>query len=131
MPQACQPFPSRKTCTIGRRLDDGDVQNRHVDCRFAVRAAVRVSEQPSCRDRDRRVSFVSAQSLCGGRATGAKSACANSLRPRVCGECLLPIHPAGGTQTMIRTIGAAIGAALVLLFLASVAAQLTWTGLAR
>ena len=32
---------------------------------------------------------------------------------------------------MIRTIGAAIGAALVLLFLASVAAQLTWTGLAR
>jgi len=36
-------------------------------------------------------------------------------------------NPTVGGITMVRTVGAAVGAALVLLFLATVASRLTWT----
>lgn len=56
---------------------------------------------------------------------------ANSLRVHGREEWHLPFHASGGPlfMDMARTVGAAIGAAVVLLFLATVASRLTWTPL--
>jgi hypothetical protein len=50
----------------------------------------------------------------------------NMLRVQAWRERALPIL-SREKITMVRTVGAAVGAALVLLFLATVASRLTWT----
>lgn len=90
-----------------------------------------VAPLPQCRICQAKHESVGAQDLCGGGTIAPKPPSRNTLRVQGRRVCGLPLLRAGGSSVMVRTVGAAVGAALVILFLASMASRLTWVSLYR